>query len=712
PTHRTTTDFYGRAGIRVRPEKGVEGNIEIRAHVVGMPAISAVFNLTSKLPKIVLDDINPAQPYEYGKTYAFGFYFDSQTDLGSINFNNDAFEPIEFKVTAANAETTTSRIRFPGPNGSGNYFWVYLTPSLLGGTSTQPSTDSFSLKVEVLNMPDVQAFDETYSIQTDTNARHLLGVQVQNNGFGPADYVYEEKRLHMKVLSGHDPADPTLMLAQTGYPGLTLSTPFQVKVVDDQGVEYNETTPVAGTITQPGSCDLLTIAIEPMKISWRATGGVLSTSPTKGTQDSLDLFVDEKVYFTPTASGPWSVNASVINFVHDKSSTKKPYGIKRQTGSGSSGTIVRDPYCAYHPGFYTAVRRTFYIHDPETVGLEDLQQLAAGNPGVLLNKLKSGIKSRFLVSKLSPFTTSSVPEKVKLKCVLANNAEVIEYAGATNLDFKQEITLTKDSQDNSILRSTELLFVQNESRTSSGTPVSILPQTKLRAEVAHLKLTIKTAGLERERLRYGAGSVNGDTEYAYESPVNTSPLGGVNNSVYLHSREFNHVRQDLAFPSRTGLLSIIRHYRSQVLSNSYQNDHSYSEPIGPGWFLESMQYVEVGHRHLRWWDGTGGYFDFPFQYVGKGVFAFITLNDTITADQSAVEIRDKNRNTTHFNIDGTVRFYKDRFGNKYTYEYSERGQLIKIRDCIAPADRYYQFDYYDDSDANIRNKRSGKISKI
>lgn len=712
PQHRTSTDYYGRAGIRVRPEKGVQGALKILAHVVGMPGVSTVFNLKSSLPTIVPALTNPQSPFEYGKSYSFYFSFDNDLDFINTDFLNDPFDPVEFKVTTHNAEASAKLIRLPGPGTYRNGFHVDVTPSYLGGTSQAPTTEFFDLKVEVLNLPGIQAYEKRFSVQTENNAQHLQSVRVLGNGFGPSDFVFQDKRLSLEVISGHDPADPAKKLPQTGYPGLTLSTPFLVKVVDEIGEEYNESTSVAGTVSAFGLCNLITVSKQILKISWRAVGGVLSKTAAKGTKSTLELNYNEKVYFTPTRFGPWSLTASIIEYIFDKHSQKMAYSIKRQTGSSSSGTIVRDPYCVAHSGFYALLSRTFFIHSPEVIGFEDIKKATTLIPGPLLKQVKAGMKSRILVKSLSPFVASSTPKKIELQNVMSDGSDVKVYGG-TSLKFKQKINLAKDQHDDSILRSGEILFLQNEEKSSSGILMACLPLSKINAEVLNLKFSIKTSGLKRQRLRFGAGGLEGDTEFPYESPVGTSPSGGAQGSVTLHNGEFVIDNCDLSFPSRVVNVAVCRTYRSQVQSLLDTDDTNEAvEPLGPGWFLDAGAHLEVSHKHLRFWNGNGVYYDYMFDFSGKGQFIFITRNDVITDEQSAYEIRDRHRNYIHFNIDGTLRFYKDRFGNKYEYKYNEKAQLVKIKDCLLPDHRNFTISYYEFTTANNKNKWVGKIKEI
>lgn len=709
PTLGTTTDYYGKAGILVKPKEGLEGDIQILVHIVGMSGVVAVFNLNAKLPKIVPSINNPLPPFKYGEVYTFTFQLDSEADPTTIDFFPDAYRPVEFRVTTVNAEASTKLIRLPGTLAIGNTFSVKVTPSHLGGTSASPGTQTFDLKIEALNLPRVLPYEKRFSVQTDFNAEHLAGVTVANNGFGPRNLMYDQKRLHLKVISGHDPADPSLRQPQTSFPGLTLSTPFEVKVVNDNDEEYTESTAMSGTVETFGSCDQIVVTKEPLKISWRAVGGVIATTPVKGNVNHLELAHNERVYFTPTENGPWSLEARVINYVYDKDFAKRPYRIKRNTGSGSSSTIVADPYCAAHPGL-TTLSRTFFIQDPEVMGFEDITQATSSAPGPLLKKVKPGMKSRILVHRISP-VASSQSDEVEIRNVKSDGA-TIQYTG-TALKFDQKIRLRKDGVDPGILRSDEILFVQNEERTSSGIPVAMLPLSRIRVEIKHLKFSIETAGLKRQRLRFGAAALEGDTEFQYESPAGTSRFDGAQETVCLHNGEFILDDCDISFNSRVGTTDILRTYRSQLQSLMDPDDRTdVADLFGPGWFLEAAMYLEVAHKHIRFWDGSGAYFDYLFDFSGPGQFLFITRNTVITTDQSAYEIRDRHRNYLHFNIDGTLRYQIDRFGNKREFKYNEKAQLIEIRDCILPNIRKYTINYYDHTPDNVRNRWVDKIREI
>lgn len=719
PYYRSTTDYYGRTGIRVRPEEGKEGNLKILAHVVGVPGVFAVFSLNAKLPKIIPVKNNPKPPFAYGTNYAFYFYLDSELDINQEDFLYDEYDPVEFQVSTINAEANLSKIRLPGP-GTGyrrNMIRVDLTPSYMGGTSQLPGTETFTLKVEALKLPGVAPYENRFSVQTENNAQHLEGVRVHGNGFGPRELVFKDVRLRLKDLSGHDPNDPAKKSPQKAYPGLTLSTPFQVEVVDENNpadtTGYTQSIQQGQLVDQFGLCDQIPMGSpENLKITWTAYGGVISTSASKGTKSSLDLEPSKKVYFTPTGDGPWAVTANFQGYVYDKNFAKHPYTIKRQTGTSSSGTIVRDPYCASQPGFYVNINRTFYIQTPDSFGFEDIKKASSSKPCPYLKQVKAGMKIRLLVQGLSPFTAGSSPKEVEVKCVKKDGTDAPSYTNST-LKFKQNIALKRNTQIKDILRSGEILILQNENKTSSGIPMAMLPLSTLRAKVVNLKFAIKTAGLKRQRLRFGAASLKGDTEFSQESTVQTSPKGAVLNTVTLHNGEFVYKNCDLSFPSREEELSVCRSYRSQVQSLMDPKDETEAiEPFGPGWFFDAGVHLEVGEKHLRFWDSTGAYHDYPFQRAGKGQFIFITLNDTISKTQSAYEIRDRHRNYYHFNIDGTLRFYIDRFNNKFEYEYNEKAQLVKIKDCLLPDVRQYTISYHEETTANNTNKWTGKIKEI
>ena len=213
--------------------------------------------------------------------------------------------------------------------------------------------------------------------------------------------------------------------------------------------------------------------------------------------------------------------------------------------------------------------------------------------------------------------------------------------------------------------------------------MTIYLYSKSDSKFLNLKSSVKTAGLKRQRTRHGIGSSDGDAEFQYESPVGTSPSGGVSDTVTIHNGEFVYNDCDLSFDSRVGEISICRTYRSQIQTLLDQQDPTEAtEPFGSGWFFDAGMYLEVSHKHLRLWNSQGVYFDYLFDYAGKGQFIQIKRNDNIDEETSAYEITDRNRNQIHFNIDGTLRFLKDRFGNKFEYEYNEKAQLVKIKDCM------------------------------
>jgi|GEM_PF-5136798 len=703
PTLRTTTNQIGKAGIRVRPKSGAEGSLKIKATVVGMPAVSATFDLEVKVPEFRLSGINPSTPYKYGKVYTFSFSLQSGTNPYLEEFKADANEPILIKVSTLNAEADAKVIHLPGVRfNSGINFSVNVIPSLLGATAMSTSTDRFNLKVEALNVQGVIPFEQQFSIQTDNNVRHLASVAVISNRYTPN---YQDKRLSLEVISGFDPANPALKLPQVSYPGLTLSTPFQVKVVDDSGETYTEVTNTRQDIRQRGNCAAISFQKEPLKIRWEATNGVLATSAIEGTQSFLEASVNQPVYFTPSAGGHWKLYARVIGNAHDHLAQRHPYILRRRQG----GTWVSDPHCAYRPGFSTNLERNFFIQYPELIGFEDLSLATPLVPGPILNQVKAGLQSKLLVRDLSPFAQISTPEEIELK---ANGRTVTQYIGS-GLEFERKIALQRDPQNPNILRSAPLIFKQNEQSTLAGISLGVLPLSKVHAHFLGYRFAVKVSGLRRQRLRYGSGGVEGDSEFLYESPVGTSPVGGAHDSVTLATGEFIFDRCDIGFDSRVDSVEACRTYRSMVQSLQNEDDDTdVVEPFGAGWFADFGLHLEVHHQYLRLWDGTGVYYDFPQRFPGKGQFIHILEHETINADQSAFMIRDRHRNYFHFNIDGSLRYYIDRLGNKFEYRYNGKGQLVEIRDCLLPDTRKLILSYYPDSTLNRDNKWVDKIHEI
>ncbi|MFZ6009833.1 MAG: hypothetical protein ACOYXT_05735 [Bacteroidota bacterium] len=710
PNLRTITDYYGRAAIRVRPQQGVGGKFKVLVTVAGVPGVSEVFNLESHVPVIQPLQNNPTGPFMYGEKYSFYFHLDIGQPLYGRQLTVDSHDPITIRVEPLNAEASVKYVTIPGPSviyQDNTIFQVDITPSSTGGTSL--TTQTFNLKLEALNLQGVQPLNITNQfIVTPFNATHLKGMNIANNGFGPASEVFDDLRLYLKVISGHgapDPNNPGQLLPQKAFPGGTLSTPFQVEVSDGTSTPY-----LFSTDRTYIDCTQ-TVTKSNLKIQWTAVGGVLSTSPNKGTLVRLEAPPNEKVYFTATGPAPWAVMANFNGNVWDENAQPINYFIKRNTtNSAGNPVVVSDPYCIYKPGLAVNISRVFFIQLPEAIGLEDISKATASAHGPLLKQVKSGLPVKILVQGVSPLTSGSVLEPMKMESLLSTGLPVAPYTGTT-LTFKQDIPLSV--QTNGDIQSGTIVLIQNENKTSAGIGHAMLPLSQVKASVHNVMIAVKTAGRKRKRLRFGDGSLDGDTEFTFESPVATSPTGGLAQSITLHNGEFMLNRCDLNFPSRVKDISVCRTYRSQLKSVvDPDNEYDVPEPFGPGWILDAGIYLEVAHKHLRYWDDHGVCFDFPYQYPGKGQFVFMTVNRDITADQSAYEMRDRHGNVYHFNIDGTLRFIKDRFKNRYDYEYNEKAQLVKIKDCMQPGKRAITITWHDDTKANREKYLAGKVMQI
>ena len=148
-----------------------------------------------------------------------------------------------------------------------------------------------------------------------------------------------------------------------------------------------------------------------------------------------------------------------------------------------------------------------------------------------------------------------------------------------------------------------------------------------------------------------------------------------------------------------GQIALTRTYRSQVASTADEaNPYEEREPLGPGWLLDAAGCLEVSRKHLRLWDGSGSYVDLPYDRAPRGAFLTLERRTAVTADQSAYEITDPQKNVTHYDVDGAPRFFRDRRGNRTEYEYDAWRRLMKIKDPIAPDRRWIELRYFNEGD--------------
>ena len=245
PLLGTTTDSRGRAGILVKPGTTTLGPLQVRANVAGVPSASAVFTLTSRRGKIIPFLSNPST-LEYGQPADFRFVLDTGDDFQNQDFYTDPVRPLPIKVTATNGELSAT-----------NQLYFSVVPNLLGGPT---STDAVQLKVTLEGLPSVDAYEARIPINTPAVDKRLVAIRspgesedqyrvytnnpaVTRDNVDPDDNrvigYLQDVRLHLEVVSGNE-ADPqgNLIVPQRGFPGVTLTTPFRVKVMDDVGNEY------------------------------------------------------------------------------------------------------------------------------------------------------------------------------------------------------------------------------------------------------------------------------------------------------------------------------------------------------------------------------------------------------------------------------------------------------------------------------------------
>ena len=420
-----------------------------------------------------------------------------------------------------------------------------------------------------------------------------------------------------------------------------------------------------------------------------AEGGLISKEKKRGQEAQLTLGLDELVYCTP-GSGSMKLTATIPSFVLDGQA-----GDIRYKGNDAAG-VLRDK-CLTKRGLSHAMQRTFFIQFPGFAGFEDIEKATSTKPGPMVDRARAGLHTKLVAENLSPFLYSASPIshgtdaiEIALEGLDLHGRRRPNYTG-TSLKFRQKVKMFLQQPDRAV--SEEIVFVQNGVKPPSGKLLAVVPSGHVRT---HYGFFLPVSGLRRERLT--AGAAGKEREILRESPTGTSPQGGIDGSIVIHNGEFLWETCDLQFPGRHRPFRLCRTYRSQVKSlQDRKNLQEKREPLGPGWYCDGVPHLDVAPLHARLWDGTGGFVDFPHDHVPPGHFVFFKQNTDLDDDTSAYQIRDPQRNEMHFNPDGSLRFVKDRYGQKTHYEYDVKGRLSRIIDSLSTAkDRWVAFAYHEE----------------
>ncbi|MEQ9219118.1 MAG: RHS repeat-associated core domain-containing protein [Cyclobacteriaceae bacterium] len=672
----TTTDYNGIAGVTVRTSVvNTLQNFQIKASVVGVTAANQTFDLKVDVPEIAQDVNNPAD-LTIGDSSLFHFFLDTDQDTTTTrHFMAEKGDPLFFRIQASNAVIDNPFPKVPEAHGTtlrsaDNLASVNVLP-------VDPSTN-VQLTIDVPSRPDIQALTLDLPVSVELNARRLSTY----NGSG-SSMIYTDLHLRMEIENGHLANN----IPQRGYPGLTLARPFKIKGIYDQnGLEYK-----FRSINRAGAVCSNPPIPEDLEVEWRGLNVLISSNTSSQGSTRLTAKLNEEVYVTPSGLGPWQVYA-VCNPGRNRFLDPAAIRFSRPATSTTSGWCRMEHALSGIGSNRVIVSTTFLIERAE-VDLIDV------NTNAEVTEAKPGMNVQIRLKDFSPYTGSPNPEPVKLSLEQSNGRQPIATSG-----FNGEWIWDYDlfSHSTSEFRSHTIWIAQGDSRIPQGVNLihAILPLAHIVGSVYGLNFAVPTRGRRRHR------RLIGDTEMMQESPVDTSEMGGVNDTVMLHCGEFVYSVCDISFRTRRDDISVCRTYRNQVVSQNPEY-----EPLGPGWFLDVDDLITIG-GFTRFWESGRADDLFGMNHFGsirpKGLFYNLRWNQTIGQNQSAIEIEKIHGDKIHFNTDGSIRFLEDRSGDRVSYVYDEKGRLERITDPIDPMNRYLQFHY--NSSPNIL--LDGRLIKI
>ena len=680
----STTDANGYAAVRFRAGP-TAGTARVIARIAGVKAVTAsqTFTLTVAAPRILA--VNPpTKPLSYGTPCTLQFAYDGDGDPATADFAPDPLHPVRLQVVVSNAIASCRTMLIPG------YFQFYtstnsgsvtIVPNVLDNPS-DPNDPNGKVTVTVTDLanPTVVAVFQ-YVLQTPPNVLHRISLDPAN--------AYQALRVNAVINSGLINGQP-----QVGYAGLTLKTPFNIRVAGDGAtpVPYNEmeTDPSAATPCAPGKKG-------PLRVIYNAYGGGTlwtDTGPrTDGAADpsTLAASVNSNVYFTPSGGGPWTVQATLMDAPLD------PNAVQFTDANGN---------CTYSEVSLNTVGSThwavfsFPVQQAEKISLVDAKSSDA------LASVQFGSDVKLRIVDLSPCIAGgavAAPDQLTLTSYLFAGASPTSYTYASGGPAKYEQQIAMSLVNPQQLDSAEMLLVPGQPLSltlAAGVAAqSICAGGVLRWHNGCVDISFPVDGGPYTR-RLSAG-----VEAVQESPVASTPASGAGDTISLASGEFVFRATDLEIPCRRKPLLWGRAYRSGLMHKG---------PLGPGWTLFHGDYLTFGpNNRMRWNNGIGRFEDFCYfdnAAVPFGQFVEVDwhVTDTIDDTTSPIVAIDSQRNETHFNEDGSLRFWVDRFGNKIKYTYNEKGQLTTVTDVHR---RTLTLNYWKEGDT-IDPRLYGLLNKV
>lgn len=631
PAQPIVTDFSGVAGVRVRVHDGATGAGWVQASVVGNPSVtSAQIQFSAQAPTIYCD-ISQTTQYQYGYTYPVNIDYNDVVN-NVVYYEGDPVRPVHFVLQGANCILSHSDLFLP--QDAGHLQFV-------------PTTFDQAAHIKVLD-PISGAILKTFDVTVSTTAAMRTA-----SASGPPNPV----KVRLSVVSGlSSPTQP-----QVCFPGLTLAQAFALQV--DEGAGTTPYTKVAtsptflGCSDPPPSSQALQITYTFFPVS--GAGG-LALNVTDTPKPTVQADSGQKVFFTPTGPGPWYIYASFSGELIDIA----PVPVQYPDPANPGQTI-----CEIDHGLGVDLTYYFIVQRP-AVKLVAAPYSAPTDPPV--PTIKAGDSVQLAFGRISPVAPNGplTAEQVSVEALRASGTAICDYTGLlyTGLSIPFTSMLNVSTKPGGMVVSDVVMLTQGQpSITLTNPAITVVPAGRFHGTAGGADVHMSVQG-----------AVFGRFQMAGQEPVQEAPTGsaisaGAAGTLLAHSGEFRYTVCDLDYVSRAGEITFRRTFRSASRLNG---------PLGPGWFAEFAQYLDVsGDYWINWIDSRGVRSTLIPSLMPRGYFVDFTYNYAITPDQSAYQIMDAHRNVLHFHPDGALRFVQDRFGNRTQYDYNEKGLVIRITDC-------------------------------
>jgi RHS repeat-associated protein len=677
------TDSTGLANAQVRPADGTSGQLTLMAQVVGAPncRLAAPVSITVDASTVVLQSQAPS--FVVGNPQTLWFQFGSSDPNAGMSIAYG--RPVELQITTDNGRISTSHVRLTNgiyPAGALPSFSVDVVPQTVGNIQISVTYARSTTPL----------FKQSYAVTAPPPATRTTG-----------DTTTANAQVTLVAVSGDDPTQhadgarwPAAGSEQWGWPGLTLTTPFQVKLlIDGQGDGPSPPPPVVtgANVTGPPpdppapqpppltNCAGVTIGVESvgplnqatattrLQVSWSANGGTLSLSPTHSATDQSTLTADicAGVYFTPTTNGPWSLTANVSGLVLDPG---RQFWIHTYTdASGQQQTEI-------HRGdaLSVDVQWVFEIQQaPVFLVYDDANTTQA-------DRISAGV-TELVLTRVSPSTGTS-SQNVAVNSVQNDGSAISNYTGpnAPPAFSNPSVPMTLQASGKE-LRSASFIFVRGLPANVTPAMLSFLRAAWVQVTALGPPLVLATDPPLRARL-----PLNGRPS-VQDAVAGTTPFAGWNGTVSLSDCELVYQVGILEIVTAFGGMSLFRTWRGHLTweRRTWMNDDEsrvlqWAGAFGPGWIGSFETELVPTPTDFRFMDASGRIMRLPAGIPANGLIARVVTNTSLDPDHAPIHLTFPNHGELRFHADGTLYQIVDARGHKTTFAYDQNSRLTNITD--------------------------------